>query len=357
MPRNINVPEAVEIFYDTIMSNLGTYGQNLTVIKEALADDWNMRPNPLNLFMENIGKKLGLSNNLPTGIESGPFPEGIKPIWDFVSVMLPNLKYERRHTFVIDENTVAVVTRLEATVGDVPPSFSEFSMFPGIDPQKLKGKSFVTMALDVHILDKGKIRRTWHVTDWTLALDEMLETGRAAGSLDWPSVEKGKILTEVPQSIYNFYNKILSDPNGGGQDNSLLAKTMHTDSIVRPKMSILDVGGLAGLKVTTGFLGDVMPDIKYKIQETWLHEDKVIVLSKVSATVVKNSGSIPSFPGADTKKLFLKKFEILGISVHRIVNEKIKQTYHIDDWQLAVNQMLSDRTDHDFGFYPEYLNF
>ena len=59
MPRNINVPEAVEIFYDTIMSNLGTYGQNLTIIKEALADDWNMRPNPLNLFKENIGKKLG----------------------------------------------------------------------------------------------------------------------------------------------------------------------------------------------------------------------------------------------------------------------------------------------------------
>lgn len=62
-----------------------------------------------------------------------------------------------------------------------------------------------------------------------------------------------------------------------------------------------------------------------------------LVLSKVSATVVKNSGSIPSFPGADTKKLFLKKFEILGISIHRIVNGKIKQTYHIDDWQLAVN--------------------
>ena len=37
MPRNINVPEAVEIFYGTITSNFGTYGQNLNVIKEALA--------------------------------------------------------------------------------------------------------------------------------------------------------------------------------------------------------------------------------------------------------------------------------------------------------------------------------
>merc|ERR1712008_330666 len=120
--------------------------------------------------------------------------------------------------------------------GDVPPRFTEFRMFPGIEPKTLKGKWFSTMALDVHILDKGKIRRTWHVTDWTLALDEMLETGRAAGSMGWPSVKKGEILTEVPQCISNFYDKILSDP-AGGQDNSLLAKTMHTDSIVRPKQS------------------------------------------------------------------------------------------------------------------------
>ena len=71
------VPEAVEIFYDTIMSNLGRYGQNLTVIKEALADDWNMRPNPLNLFKEKIGKKLGLSNNLPLRVLNlDLFPKG-----------------------------------------------------------------------------------------------------------------------------------------------------------------------------------------------------------------------------------------------------------------------------------------
>ena len=363
---SLNVPTAINIFYDTILNNLDTYGQNLTVIKEALADDWNMRPNPLNLFNANIIKKLkitlglNLSPNSPKGIESGPFPEGIKTIWDFVAIMLPNLKYERRHTFVINENIVAVVTRLEATIGDVPPSFSEFSMFPGIDPIKLKGKLFTTMALDVHILDKGKIRKTWHVTDWTLALDQMLKTGRDGGTLDWPCVKKGETLKEVPQCIYNLYDKILSDSNGGGQNNTLLLETMHRDSIVRPRQSILGVEGIAGLKAITTFFGRVMPDIKYETQRMWIHEDKVIVLSKVSATNVKGAPPgfrfIPSFPGVNPKKLIGKKFETLGISVHRIVDGRIKQTYHIDEWQLAVDQMLSNRPAPDFDFYSD-MNF
>ena len=218
------------------MSNLGTHGRNLTLINEVMADDWKTMPDPLDSVK---GSKFGLG-------------AGIR---DFVAIMMPDLKYERKHTFVINKNIVAVVTRLEATIGDVPPSFSEFSMFPGIDPKKLKGKSFTTMALDVHILDEGKIRKTWHVTDWTLALDQMLKTGRDVGTLDWPCVKKGEILKEVPQCIYNLYDKILSDSNGCGQNNTLLLETMHRDAIVRPRQSILGIEGIAGLKAITTFFG------------------------------------------------------------------------------------------------------
>ena len=45
-----------------------------------------------------------------------------------------------------------------------------------------------------------------------------------------------------------------------------------------------------------------------------------------------------------------EKFETLGISIHRIVDGKIKQTYHIDEWQLGVDQMLSGKPVPDFGF-------
>jgi len=218
----------------------------------------------------------------------------------------------------------------------------------------LKGKSFNSMALDIHILDNGKIQRTWHVEDWTLALDIMLETGRDVGSLDWPFIENGETLKEVPQCINNFYDKILSDSTGGGQNNTLLLETMHRNAIVRPRMSSLGVVGIGGLKLITSYFADVMPDIKYERQKMWIHEDKVVVLHKVSATNIKEPqrgfDEIPSFPGVNPTKLFGKKFETLGISIHRILDGKIKQTFFIDEWQLASAQMVSNRTTPDFDF-------
>ena len=317
------------------MSSLGTQARNLTLMNQVFDNDWKTIPNPLDAAK-------GINFGLGAGIR------------DFLAIIMPNLKYERKNTYVINETMVVVVSKISATIGDVPPKFSEFPMFPGIEPERLKGKSFTAMALDIHILDNEKIQRTWHVEDWTLALDIMLETGRDVGSLDWPFIEKGETLKEVPQCIYNFYDKILSDSSGGGQNNKLLLETMHRNAIVRPRMSSLGVVGIGGLKVITRFFADVMPDIKYERQKMWIHEDKVVVLHKVSATNIKEAqegfDEIPAFPGVDPKKLFGKKFETLGISVHRILDGKIKQTYFIDEWQLASAQMLSDRSAPDFEF-------
>ena len=46
----------------------------------------------------------------------------------------------------------------------------------------------------------------------------------------------------------------------------------------------------------------------------------------------------------------MNKFETLGISIHRILDGKIKQTFFIDEWQLASAQMVSNRTAPDFDF-------
>ena len=47
-------------------------------------------------------------------------------------------------------------------------------MFPSISVDKLKGKSFETIIMDLHVFDNGKIRRSWHFEDWSTALDEIL---------------------------------------------------------------------------------------------------------------------------------------------------------------------------------------
>ena len=317
------------------MSNLGTYGQNLTAIKEVFADDWTTRPNPV---IPLTSKKA--------------FQDDIRLYWDFLAKMIPDLKYEMIHTFVTGK-TVAVVSKFSGTIDSVPSGFSDFPMFPGTDPKTLKGKSFNSMAIDIHIIDTGdKIKRTWHVEDWSLVLDDILKPDRVA-EFEWPTVESGASLRKVPQSIYDFYDNILSDPVGGGQDNALLKKTMHRDSIVHPGFSTFEISGIQGLKLITGFFSDAMPNIKYERKKEWFHEDMVVVLSKVSATV---SGAPPGakeilpFPGIDPQDLTFEKFETLGISIHRIVDGKIKQTYHIDEWQLAVDQMLYSKPVPDFGF-------
>ena len=43
-----DLPPGLKIFYDEILDDPPGNGQNLTLIREAMAADWGQRPNPLN---------------------------------------------------------------------------------------------------------------------------------------------------------------------------------------------------------------------------------------------------------------------------------------------------------------------
>ena len=66
---------------------------------------------------------------------------------------------------------------------------------------------------------------------------------------------------------------------------------------------------------------------------------------------------IPIFPGIPVEKLIGKKFETLALHLHRIVDGRMKQNFHIEDWQTAVDQMVNDKPPPDFGLDRGYLNF
>ena len=51
-----------------------------------------------------------------------------------------------------------------------------------------------------------------------------------------PFTKPGRLLTEIPQSINNFYEKMLSDPFGGGQNLTLIGETFHADWQSRPNI-------------------------------------------------------------------------------------------------------------------------
>ena len=40
--------------------------------------------------------------------------------------------------------------------------------------QRILGKYFETLALDIQVVSEGKIKQSWHIEDWSTALDQAL---------------------------------------------------------------------------------------------------------------------------------------------------------------------------------------
>merc|ERR1712156_1290665 len=336
--------QAITNLYDKIASNPGTYGQDLKLIQETLSTDYNFRPNPYNPIKS---------------LEAGPSPNGFKMLMGAWSVMMPNVKVERLITLV-QGDLVAVVSKFGATLNEVYPGFDGFPMFPGIPAEKIRGKSFEdVLAIDLQILDEdGKIRRTWHIEDWSQALYQLL-TGGSPASLELETLEPGVGLTEVPKSIFDLYQKVFNEKQTSSQ---LLREIVHDDWVSRPNvLNPTERGpGLNGLKTLIDLNSKLVPDFKLDVKARILHEDKVIVLSKMSGTVVgalPGSNELPQFPGIPVEKLIGKKFETMAIDIHKIVDGKIKQSYHTEGWQTALGQMLNGTLVPDFGVDRAFIDF
>ena len=109
--------------------------------------------------------------------------------------------------------------------------------------------------------------RTWHFEDWLSALDQLVND-KPAPTFQNPPIEPGNYLTEVPQCINNFYEKILSDPSGGGQNEALIRETFHNDWNTRPNPlnPVQGTGpGPDGLKVLTGIWSIMFKNVKVRI--------------------------------------------------------------------------------------------
>merc|ERR1712242_10230 len=357
---NFHVPKPIKTFYDQILSNPGSqeYGQNMTLINQTLAEDWNIRPNPF---------------SQEQSIQAGPFPRGLKQMTGMWHQMMPDIEVERLQTIRMG-NKVAVISEVSATMRDLPQGFDEYPMFPGIPVEKLKGKNFTTLCLAVHVLDDKehhhdqyehqheRIRRSWAIEDWTEAADQMLHNRRPA-KLDHPWHKRGQNLTSVPYAIHRFYDQILSNPAKAAQNFTLLNETVREDWTVRPNPADIVGGkgpGVVGLQRIMQLFGEIIPDLKFERKEMFLHEDKVVVLLKVSGTIEKapqGQDFVPFFPGIEPSEVVGKNFETLAVDIHSIVDGKIQQSYHIEDWRTAVYQMIKGEPVPDFGFHPEYIQF
>lgn len=163
-----------------------------------MTEDWNTRPNPLNPIEG-----------------TGPFQEGLKNIATFFGMTVPGV-FDRKFTLTncqapqgVNGQFVAVISAWNATI-PLDLKAESVPFFPGIPVSAVRGKSFQIQTIDLHLLDNGKFRRSWHGEDWASALDQMLNNSPAP-NLEMTPVEDGPALTRVPTAVENFYDLIRSD--------------------------------------------------------------------------------------------------------------------------------------------------
>ncbi len=73
-----------------------------------------------------------------------------------------------------------------------------------------------------------------------------------------------------------------------------------------------------------------IPDMKFDIKEVLVSGDRVIVRGEVSGTP---SGDLFGVPYGG------KSFKILAIDIQTLKDGKISQTYHLENWMIALGQL------------------
>ena len=76
--------------------------------------------------------------------------------------------------------------------------------------------------------------------------------------------------------------------------------------------------------------GQQVPDLKWDIKEIIVSGNRVIVRGEGSGTPVATFLGIPPTG---------KAFHVMSIDVHTIANNKIKRSYHLEDWFGGVQQL------------------
>jgi len=346
-------PKAIHNFYDIIFNDVNNKVQNATLIADTFAPDWSIRPNQLNPYCK--------------GTDCGP---GQKTAPKFIGVLgdiFPDMYFERQYTLLCSNSRmcgdkVVMLSKYGGTVAPLPSYLKEYPFFPGIEPSRIIGKSFESFALDVQIIKDGLIKRTWHFEGWTEALAQLL--GEPKQLFQNPREEPGELLTEIPESIKNFYDIIMRDPLGQGQNETLINSVFHQDWNVRiNNLNPTGKGpgaGPNGNQKIFGLFGTFVPDLKFERQHTFLCGDHVAVLYTISGTITSRMPpgfeQIPFFPGIDPEKVLGKPFTTLGLDLHMIKNGKLKQAWHLEDWPTALSQLLTGNPPPDLGLDDGYIS-
>jgi predicted ester cyclase len=131
------------------------------------------------------------------------------------------------------------------------------------------------------------------------------------------------------EALKAFYKKALT-VNTETNPAEVLTPILADDFV---SYGSVDAKGKEQLIGQLGFFWKLIPDLKWEPQELLNDGDKYVVRSKATGTP---NGDFMGLPTDGTKS-----FEIMTIDIHKIVNGKILEVHHLEDWGTAMQQLKS----------------
>ena len=109
---------------------------------------------------------------------------------------------------------------------------------------------------------------------------------------------------------------------------ALLAQAANPD--YRSCSTLTDCLDRESLGQVFKMMGKMVPNLKWKIKEVWVAENKIIVLGEASGTPTGTFFAI--LPTG-------RSFTTISIDVFTIKNGKLSQAYHVENWAGAMAQV------------------
>jgi len=131
------------------------------------------------------------------------------------------------------------------------------------------------------------------------------------------------------EAVSAFYNKALavnSDTTPAAVLSDILADNFESKGSIENKSKAQLIGQL-------GFFWKLIPDLKWEPQEILNEGNKFTVRSLVTGTP---NGDFMGLPTNGTKL-----FSIMTIDIHTVVDGKLTEVHHLEDWGTAMKQLKS----------------
>jgi predicted ester cyclase len=114
--------------------------------------------------------------------------------------------------------------------------------------------------------------------------------------------------------------------------SALLAQATNPD--YRSCSTLTDCLDREGLAKVFKAMGEMVPNLSWKIQDLWVNEDRIVVLAEASGTPTE------TFFGVEPTG---RSFTTISLDLFTVKNGKLSSAYHVENWAGAIAQVKGEQ--------------